>query len=81
MKLPRDLSGRELVHLLDRTFGYVRVHQGGSHMIVQIDQPVHHRIAVPEHATLRPGTLNALVRAIARVHGLSRAEVLSRLFD
>ncbi len=34
MKLPRDLSGGELVKLLCRDFGYRRVNQEGSHIIL-----------------------------------------------
>ena len=45
MKLPRDLSGVELISVLCREFGYRRIHQVGSHVILQSEEP-HHRIAV-----------------------------------
>ena len=35
MKLPRDLSGAELVQALCKHFGYRRVHQEGSHIILE----------------------------------------------
>ena len=47
MKLPRDLSGRELIKVLCRDFGYVRAHQEGSHVVLQTETPGHHRIAIP----------------------------------
>jgi len=33
MKLPRDLSGSELIAYLLKHWGYVKVHQVGSHAI------------------------------------------------
>jgi predicted RNA binding protein YcfA (HicA-like mRNA interferase family) len=48
MRLPRNLSGTELIAVLCREFGYERVHQVGSHVILQREEP-HHRIAVPDH--------------------------------
>lgn len=35
MKLPRDLSGEELVKHLLKRWGYERIHQVGSHIILQ----------------------------------------------
>jgi len=58
MKLPRDLSGSELIKLICKHYGYRRVDQEGSHVLLQTEQPRHHRIAIPEHKTLRLGTLN-----------------------
>ena len=56
MKLPRDLSGAELIQILCKHFGYRRVNQEGSHVILQTELPEHHRLAVPDHKTLRLGT-------------------------
>ena len=56
MKLPRDLSGRELAERLQRAFGYQGVHQVGSHMALQSPSPQPHRVAVPDHKVLRVGT-------------------------
>ena len=53
MKLPRDLSGEELLKHLCKCWGYQRIHQVGSHVILQIilqtQQPSSHRIALPTH--------------------------------
>ena len=40
MKLPRDLSGSELVKALCKHYGYVRIHQEGSHIILQAERPI-----------------------------------------
>jgi len=47
MKLPRDLAGRALVKVLCRDLGYRVVHQEGSHIILDTEEPSHQRIRVP----------------------------------
>ncbi len=79
MKVPRDLSGRELAIGLRRAFGYRQVHQEGSHMVLETDSPRPHRIAVPDHRVVRIGTLNGILRAVAEAQGLSKDETLRRL--
>lgn len=76
MKLPRDASGREVVKVLCRDWGYRVVHQVGSHIILQTDQPAPHRLSVPDHAPLRAGMLNAIVRSVAHHKGVDRLEIL-----
>ena len=79
MKLPRDLSGRELAAGLKRAFGYRRLHQEGSHIVLEADLPRRHRIAVPDHRALRVGTLNGILRAVAEVQGVSKEDALRRI--
>jgi predicted RNA binding protein YcfA (HicA-like mRNA interferase family) len=79
MKLPRDLSGAELVRVLCRDWGYRQVHQEGSHVILETEQPSHQRISVPTHRSLRVGTLNAILRAVSRHKAVARDEVLRTL--
>ena len=76
MKLPRDLSGSDLAKCLCRAWGYEEVHQVGSHIILQTQQPSPHRIAIPAHSALRIGTLNAILRDIANHKGVDRQEIL-----
>ncbi len=79
MKLPRDLSGAELVKVLSRRYGYARVHQEWSHIVLQTERPVHHRISVPDHSPLRLGTLNAILNAVSRAQGVSKDVILQKL--
>ena len=79
MKLPRDLSGEALIRCLCRSWGYRQVHQVGSHAVLETDQPSHHRIAVPVHASLRVGTLHSILRAVALHKGVGREEILASL--
>ncbi|MBS3780338.1 MAG: type II toxin-antitoxin system HicA family toxin [Desulfovermiculus sp.] len=58
MRLPRDISGDELIQILQR-FGYDPVRQTGSHVRLScaIGENLHH-ITIPRHKTLKVGTLN-----------------------
>ena len=79
MKVPRDLSGTQLIKVLCRDWGYRQVHQEGSHVILQTETPGHQRLSVPNHNPLRVGTLNSLVRAVATHKGVDRQTVLDSL--
>ncbi len=76
MRLPRDLSGRALIQILCRDWAYRHVHQVGSHVILETEDPSHHRLVVPDHHTLRIGTLNAILRAVAQHKGVPRDRLL-----
>jgi predicted RNA binding protein YcfA (HicA-like mRNA interferase family) len=76
MKLPRDLSGREIVEALVRGLGYRVVHQRGSPVVLETDQPSHQRLVVPDHGSLRLGTLSAIIRAVSSHKGLEKAGVV-----
>jgi predicted RNA binding protein YcfA (HicA-like mRNA interferase family) len=79
MKLPRDISGRKLVKILSRNWGYRQIHQTGSHIILETEEPGHHRLAVPDHESLRVGTLNSILRAVAEHKRTIREEILRSL--
>jgi predicted RNA binding protein YcfA (HicA-like mRNA interferase family) len=79
MKIPRDLSGRDLVHGLCRNWGYRIIHQEGSHVVLETGEPSHQRLAVPAHKTLRVGTLNAILRAVANHKRVERQTILESL--
>jgi predicted RNA binding protein YcfA (HicA-like mRNA interferase family) len=64
MKIPRDLSGLELAAVLIRRWGYAKVNQVGSQIILETHEPRSHRIAVPAHTALRVGTLNSILRTL-----------------
>jgi predicted RNA binding protein YcfA (HicA-like mRNA interferase family) len=79
MKIPRDLSGRELAAALCIRWGYAEVNQVGSHIILQTADPAPHRVAVPAHKTLRVGTLNGILRSVANHKGVDRQDILDSL--
>jgi predicted RNA binding protein YcfA (HicA-like mRNA interferase family) len=79
MKVPRNLSGEELAATLCRHWGYERVHQNGSHIVLETLDPFQHRVAVPAHKELRIGTLNSILREIARHKNVERQSILNSL--
>lgn len=80
MRMPRDWTGADLVKRLGR-LGYKVTRQTGSHIRLTCCTPGEHHITVPNHDPLRIGTLAAIVDAVARHHGMTRAELLQRLLD
>ncbi len=77
MRLPRDLSGAELIKLLCKHHGYVLVNQEGSHVILETESPRHHRLAsIPDHNSLRIGALNSILRSVSELKGVSKEEIL-----
>ena len=79
MKLPRDVSGAQLVKSLAR-LGYRVSRQTGSHIRLTCDLPRQHHVTIPNHDELRIGTLAAILGDIAIHHGLSREALVEKLF-
>ena len=66
----RTLSGNQVCAILAR-HGFVEVRQRGSHVVMQKKLPdTTITVPVPNHAELRTGTLQSIIRQ----SGLSRAE-------
>jgi len=79
MRLPRDASGRSVSASLCKHWGYVNVHQTGSHIILETQDPFHHRVCIPDHKELRVGTLNAIVRSVSGHKGIPRDRLIETL--
>jgi len=79
MKLPRDLSGEDLVKHLCKRWAYRRVHQVGSHIILQTEDPIPHRIAIPAHNPLRVGTLNSILFSVAAHKNAKKEDILKEI--
>jgi len=79
MKLPRDLSGAELAKSL-RSLGYEIVRQTGSHMRLATQQQGDHHLTIPNHTSLKVGTLAGVLAEVAQHFGMTRDELLRRLF-
>ncbi len=79
MKIPRDVSGSRLADILCRKWGYVVVHQAGSHIVLETSEPAHHRIAVPSHNPVRLGTLASILKAVAAHKHVSRDDIIAML--
>jgi len=64
MRIPRDISGRQLAHLLEQ-YGYIITRQTGSHLRMTTLQSGEHHITIPDHKDLRVGTLNSILIDVA----------------
>ena len=78
-RLPRDVSGPELAKRLE-AFGYAVTRQKGSHLRLTTSQGGEHHVTIPNHDSLRTGTLNGILKDVAEHAGLARDEVVRHLF-
>ena len=62
-----------------RVWRYAKVHQVGSHIILETSEPGHHRIAIPDHCPLRLGTFSSILRAVAAHKGVSPEAIIADL--
>ena len=77
MKIPRDISGEHFSETLCRKWQYTKVHQVGSHIILETSEPTHQRIAIPDHNPMRLGMFAAILRAVSRHKGVSRDTIIA----
>ncbi len=78
MKLPRDVSGHDLVKAL-RALGYAVTRQKGSHMRVTTQQDGEHHEVIPAHNPIKTGTLSSILKSVAAHHGLTVEELIGKL--
>ena len=78
MRLPRDLTGAQLIRALGK-LGYKPTRQTGSHVRLTCESPAQHHITISLHDPLRVGTLAAILSAVADAHGVTRDELQQQL--
>ena len=79
MRLPRDLSGRDLAKAL-RKFGYQTTRQTSSHLRLTTPQTASTTSTIPDHDPVRVGTLAGILADVAQHHDLTRDELVRLLF-
>lgn len=79
MKIPRDVSGPDLIRAL-KVFGYSQTRQTGSHIRVTTQERGEHHVTVPNHDPMRVGTLTGILNDVAAHFQISRDEVVEKLF-
>ncbi len=78
MKLPRDISGEALCKALQK-LGYTVTRQTGSHVRLSwLKMPEHH-ITVPNHQSIKIGTLNSILQDIALQQKTTKQALLKTL--
>ena len=80
MKLPRDISGNQLIKNL-KPLGYIVTRQTGSHIRLSTEQNGQHHITIPQHDPLKIGTLAAILADIAIHFNLSKNELTKLVFS
>lgn len=80
MKIPRDLSGADLIKRPAR-LGYSPTRQTGSHIRLTSMVRGEHHITIPNHDPLRVGTLAAILAGIAAHHQVTREQLVQQLFE
>ena len=78
MKLPRDVSGPQVVKAL-RVLGYEVTRQKGSHIRVTTQTDGENHEVIPHHKPIKTGTLAGIIKRVAAHHRLSVDELLSKL--
>ena len=78
MRIPRDLSGNELIKKLKK-LGYSPTRQTGSHIRLTTMQNGEHHITIPNHSPLRIGTLSTILGDIASHFGKSKEALLQEI--
>jgi predicted RNA binding protein YcfA (HicA-like mRNA interferase family) len=78
MKLPRDVSGSQLVKALSG-LGYNATRQKGSHIRVTTQKGGEHHEVIPNHDPIKVGTLSTILKSIAEHHKMSVDELVKKL--
>ncbi len=78
MRLPRDISGQDLIKAL-RFFGYVVTRQKGTHVRVSTTRDGEHHETIPVHTPIKVGTLSSILKSVAAHHGVTVEQVLAEL--
>jgi len=80
MKIPRDISGKNLSKKLEE-YGYNITRQKGSHLrLTKISKEGKHNITIPQHKNLKIGTLNNILKDVSESIGISRDELMRKIF-
>ena len=80
MKLPRNISGTDLIKKL-RVLGYKPTRQSGSHIRLTTTENGTHHITIPEHKPLKVGTLSSILKDIADHFNMTKDSLIEELFS
>lgn len=78
MKLPRNVSGNELVNGLRRV-GYEKTRHKGDHVRLTTQRNGQHYVTVPLHNPLAVGTLASILDAAASHQGMDRQQLIEAM--
>lgn len=78
-KVPRDLSGRDLIRILKK-LGYQQTRQVGSHIRLTTEENGVHHLTIPEHNPIKIGTLSNILKEVASHFEITKEELIERIF-
>jgi predicted RNA binding protein YcfA (HicA-like mRNA interferase family) len=79
MKIPRDLSGQDLIKSLKK-LGYEVDRQVGSHIRLTTSLNGTHHITIPNHSPIKIGTLSSILSEVSNHHKITKEEIIKILF-
>jgi len=79
VKIPRDISGQDLIRYLKK-LGYVPTRQSGSHIRLTTQEKGEHHITIPNHNPIKIGTLSAILSDIGEHFGKTKDEIIRAIF-
>ena len=79
MKRPIDVSGQELVQRLKK-LGYSPTRQSGSHIRLTTQSNGEHHITIPNHTSIKIGTLSAILSDVAEHFSKTKDEIVKEIF-
>ena len=79
MKIPRDLSGQDLIKSLKK-LGYEVDRQVGSHIRLTTSLNGTYHITIPNHSPIKIGTLSSILSEVANHHKNTKEEIIKILF-
>jgi predicted RNA binding protein YcfA (HicA-like mRNA interferase family) len=80
VRIPREVSGEDLVKLLGK-LGYKPTRQTGSHVrLMHVSEKGEHHVTIPQHRALRIGTLNNILADVASSLEKEKADLVRVLF-
>ncbi|HEX2787742.1 MAG TPA: type II toxin-antitoxin system HicA family toxin [Ignavibacteria bacterium] len=80
MKIPRDVSAKELIKSLEH-IGYSIERQKGSHITLRYEKDSKiHNITIPNHNPIKLGTLNNILKDISIFFEISKEKLMEMLF-
>lgn len=78
MKIPRDVSGADLIKAL-RSLGYEVTRQAGSHIRLTTSENGSHHVTIPNHDPVKIGTLASILDDVAGHFKMNRDELMLRI--
>lgn len=79
MKIPRDVSGQDLISILTK-LGYEVTKQTGSHIRLTSMLNGKHHITIPNHDPVKVGALNSIINDIENHKKIDKMTLINELF-